>query len=162
MTYVTDTSPVRALHCLGRVDLLGDLYELVFVPPAVVGELGRATRTSPAIDVIQFPWLRIEAPRDLSRVKHAWPDLDAGETEAIALALELNATLLLIDERKGDRCARRLGLTTIGILGVLLEARRRSRVDAVLPLVDRLVAELDFFVSPALRREIALLADETP
>lgn len=50
--------------------------------------------------------------------------LDPGETEAIALAVEIGADLLLIDERKGRREAKLLGLRTTGLLGVLLEAKK--------------------------------------
>ena len=53
-----------------------------------------------------------------------------------------------------------VGLATIGVLGVLLEAKRRGLVDRVLPYVDRLVAELKFFVSPTVRQMVAELADE--
>jgi predicted nucleic acid-binding protein len=63
-----------------------------------------------------------------------------------------------MDERKGTDAARHLGLTTIGVLGVLLEAKRKSLIDQVLPCVDRRVAELRFFVSPALRRRLAQLS----
>mgnify|MGYP001767929126 CR=1 FL=1 len=61
-------------------------------------------------------------PRSVPCTIWDYSDLDGGESEAIALAIELSADLILIDERKGTEAARRLGLTTIGVLGVLLEA----------------------------------------
>jgi predicted nucleic acid-binding protein len=61
---------------------------------------------------------------------------------------------------EGTEVARRLGLATIGVLGVLLEAKRGCLIDRVLPGVDRLVLDLRFFVSPALRDRLAQLAGE--
>ena len=89
-------------------------------------------------------------------------DLDPGETEAIALALELHATLVLMDERKGTQAARALGLTTIGVFGLLLDAKRQGMVDALMPLVDRLSSDLRFFVSPVLRQRLIELSLEPP
>lgn len=76
------------------------------------------------------------------------------------MAIKLHADLPLMDERKGTATARRLGLTTIGVFGVLLETKRRGLIDQVLPHADRLVAELRFFVSPRLREQLAMLAGE--
>jgi predicted nucleic acid-binding protein len=86
--------------------------------------------------------------------------LEAGEIEAITLAIELRAQLLLMDERKGTEAARRLGLDTVGVFGVLLEAKRRALIDHVLPHVDRLVSELRFFASAPLLRKLSELAGE--
>ena len=58
---------------------------------------------------------------------------------------------LLSYNRYTDESARRLGLVTIGVFGVLLEAKRKALIDRVLPCVDRLVSELRFFVSPGPR-----------
>jgi predicted nucleic acid-binding protein len=55
------------------------------------------------------------------------------------------------------RCAP---CTTIGVLGILLEAKRRDLIERVLPHVDRLTSELRFFVSPTLRQQVARLAGE--
>lgn len=87
-------------------------------------------------------------------------DLDAGESEAIALAIELKAGLILMDERKGTDVARALGLATVGVVGVLLEAKRAGHLEAVMPLIDQLVTDLGFFVSRPLRERIARLAEE--
>ena len=82
------------------------------------------------------------------------------KSEALALAIELQADLLLIDERKGNDAAKRLGIATIGVFGVLLEAKKRSLIAGVLPLVDRLVKELKFYTSPNVRQRLADLANE--
>jgi hypothetical protein len=157
---ISDTSPIRALHYLGQVDLTRTLYGTVLLPPAVRDELRRPTRTSPAIDLSPYPWLVVRATQLPPAALGVPSDLDPGESEAIALAIESHANLLLVDERKATFAARQLGLDTVGVLGLLLEAKRAGLIPSVLPLVDRLVAGLDFFVSPALRTQIAALAKE--
>jgi predicted nucleic acid-binding protein len=157
---VSDASPLRALHHLGLLTLCRDLYGQVIVPTAVQRELGNATSHCAALEIADYTWFEVKAPTAVPRALGVPPDLDAGETEAIALALELHADLVLMDERKGTSAARQLGLATIGVFGVLLDGKRRGLIEAVIPLVDRLIAELNFFTSPAVRQRLAELAGE--
>lgn len=157
---VSDSSPIRALHHLGLLSLFRDLYGTVIVPKAVQAELRQPTTTCPALEITNYAWLEIRSAS--SRIgDFAVPaDLDPGESEAIVLAIELRADLVLIDERKATDAARALGLATVGTLGILVEAKRKQLIDRVLPCVDRLVSELRFFVSPTLRQRLAELAGE--
>jgi len=157
---ISDSSPIRALHHLGLLSLCHELYGTVIIPRAVEEELRKSTTTCPAIEITDYPHFKIHAAQTDPLSLGIPSDLDAGETEAIALAIELHADLLLMDERKGTDSARHLGLSTIGILGVLLEAKRQNRITQIMPLVDRLVSDLNFFVSVALRQKIAQLAGE--
>jgi predicted nucleic acid-binding protein len=157
---VSDASPLRALHHLELLTVCRELYGTVIVPTAVQRELRRATAHCPALEITDYAWFEVKAPTADPAALNIPEDLDAGETEAIALALEAHADLLLMDERKGTAAARQLGLATIGVFGVLLEAKRKGLIDAVLPHVDRLVAELKFFTSSAVRQRLAQLAGE--
>ena len=80
--------------------------------------------------------------------------IDEGESEAIALAIELNAELLLIDDREARREAVRRGLDFTGLLGVLREAKNRGLIQAVKPLLDELIAIAEFRVGEALYEQV--------
>jgi predicted nucleic acid-binding protein len=157
---ISDSSPIRALDHLGLLELAPKLYGEVIIPEAVQKELRSATSVCRAIEITDCPGFIIRSPNADPAALGVPLDLDAGETDAIALAIELRADLLLVDERKATAAARQLGLTTIGVFGLLLDAKRQGLVEALLPLVDRLVRDLRFFTSPALRQRLAELAGE--
>ena len=87
--------------------------------------------------------------------------LDPGESEAIALALDINADLLLIDERRGRAEANRLCIRITGLLGVLVEAKQRSLIPVVQPLMDDLIATSQFRVFQALYNQILAMVGES-
>ena len=92
---ISDTSPIRALAFLNRVDLLVTLFDQVLVPPAVDEELRSPPGDLPFVDVRQLAFARIQAPSDLRRVGELKRILDPGESEALALALELGVGTIL-------------------------------------------------------------------
>ena len=142
-----------------------------FSPPSTVklwsprrccGSLRRLPRF-PALDRPQLPFVRVASPADHARVDELELRLERGEAEAIALALELKATALLIDEARGRALAARLGLAVVGTLGVLRDARTAGLIAAVRPHVERLVQEINFFLDPDLVREfLAQLGESAP
>ena len=86
---VSDTSPIRALTHLGLLELLRDLFGQILVPPAVEAELKSPPSGLPAADVARLLFVHVQAPRDRSRVDYFLQSLDPGESEALALALEV-------------------------------------------------------------------------
>jgi len=87
-------------------------------------------------------------------------ELDDGEAEAIALAVELKADLILLDERKGRVIAARLGLRFIGLLGMLVEAKHRSLISAVRPIMNDLIGKAGFWIGQELYDYILQVAEE--
>jgi predicted nucleic acid-binding protein len=157
---VSDTSPIRALAHLNRVDLLPALFDQVLVPPAVDWELRSPPGDLPIVDVRQLAFARIRAPGDQQKVEELRRELDPGESEALALALETGVETILIDEAAGRAMAKRLGLSPIGVLGLLLRGKQRGLVTLVAPLLEQLEQDLGFFISKSLRAEVLRLAGE--
>src|SRR4051812_27170619 len=146
---VSDTSPTRALHHIAQLDLLHRLFGDV-VPPAVVSELLRPRGHFAPVDVTKYPFLSVRTPTDPSVAARFRNTLDAGEAEAIALAIELSASALLIDETAGRAAAAAAGIPYIGVLGVFSRAKRAGYIAQVRPLVDRLRGELKFRMNDSL------------
>ncbi len=126
--------------------------ELVEIDPPVPGTL----------EVQSAEWIQVKQVEGLEMVELLQNEvrLDPGESEAIALALELNADLLLIDERRGRAEADRLGLKITGLLGMLIEAKRKSLIIAVRPLLDSLIATAQFRLSSRLYQQILEITNE--
>jgi hypothetical protein len=135
---VVNTTPIIALSLINRLDLLQSLYAEVLIPPAVQAEVLVGGTSGVGIgDLRQATWIRVTPLQDPRRAD-LLSDLDRGEAEVIALAQELNAELVVIDERLARRHAKRLGFTLTGTLGVLLQAKAQGLVSAVAPLIDHL------------------------
>lgn len=86
----------------------------------------------------RFPWIVVVKPTDSARLGELQRDLDPGEAEAIALAIERKADLLLVDERRGRRTARASGVRVTGLLGVIAQAKRTGLIGEAKPVIDAL------------------------
>ncbi|MFP5270037.1 DUF3368 domain-containing protein [Coleofasciculus sp.] len=162
MIVVSDTSPLCNLALVNHLWLLEALYQTVIIPTLVAEELAAAN--NPAIPaILQLDWIQTRSSTDATIAHQLQRDrgLDAGEANAIALALELKADDLLIDERLGRREARQLGLSIIGILGILVTAKQRNLIPQVQPLMDALIHQAGFRVSPQLYQRVLNLANES-
>ena len=125
MIVIADTTPIITLMKLQRLDLLEKLFDTVIVPNAVYEELTSNSNYLTEVQmVVECPFLKRCAVSDRQSIKilREVVGLDAGESEAIALAEENNADLLIIDERKGRRIAKQMELKITGTIGILLQA----------------------------------------
>lgn len=155
MIVVSDTSPVLNLARIGRLGLLPSLYHQVLIPAAVYSELtGSRNDLPPAVDLASMPWLIVAAAADQNLVRELRGNLDRGEAEAIVLAIERRADLLLVDERRGRRFATAAGLTVTGLLGVVVKAKRAALIDLAKPVLDELVQVARFWIGPDLYEEV--------
>ena len=144
MIVVSDTSPLTALLTVGEERLLPLLFEQVVVPLAVRDEL---LRTHPVMP----DWLRVVSVKDTGQVVEYCQFVDVGEAEAIELALELHADRVLIDERKGRKLAIQEGVAVIGLLGVVLLAKRKALIPSARTLLLRLDQEAGMYLAPGIR-----------
>lgn len=118
------------------------------IPQAVYNEYLAVNKHARQQSLARSPWMHISHLRT-PEYTLTFSGLDMGEAEVLALAVELSARLVVIDERKGRRYAQRLGIPVTGTLGVLLAAKSRGLVDNVAPIIDILL-ENDFYLHPAL------------
>jgi predicted nucleic acid-binding protein len=161
MIVVSDTSPITNLALIGYVNLLQQLYGTVVIPQAVSQEIAAvAPRLAGTVSIQKLDWLEIRQATDSALVASLQLELDQGEAEAIALAIELKADLLLMDERRGRTIAARLGLTFVGLLGTLIDAKSAGLVPSVRPLLDNLITNAGFWVSQGLYDRVLQAAGE--
>jgi predicted nucleic acid-binding protein len=143
--------------------LLRSQFGEVRIPSAVHAELQRlrhATALRAIQDAIDAGWIRPCAVLQGKLVQSLAAMLDAGEAEAIALALELRAELILLDEKDGRRAAERAGLRVTGVLGILLRAKQQGAITQLKPEIEALRALARFYVSPGLRLRVLEAAGE--
>jgi len=135
MVVVADTSPINYLILIGQVELLNRLYTRILIPPAVLAELNHPLAPEPVQQWAGDPpkWLEVLRPNTSLTLAQ----LDLGESEAIALAVEMHAEALLVDELAGRQQAVRRGLRVAGTLSVLDEADKAGLVN-----FDQAIAQL--------------------
>lgn len=156
---VSDTSPLINLAAIGHLDLLRALYGTVHIPSAVHREITRFEEQPGAEAVQSLDWITSQACPRPHLATALREELDAGEAEAIALAVDAEA-LLLIDERDGRRAASRLGVSRLGLLGVLVKAKRKGHLTAVRPLLRALGQDAGFWMSDALHDRVLEMVNE--
>ena len=161
MIVVSNSSPIMNLAVVGQVHAFEQLYGKVYIPEAVWQELSVIGTGQPWAAVMPaLSWLEIRSVSNRSLVDLLLLELDRGEAGAISLAMELRADLLLIDERRGRTVASRLGLKFIGLLGAVVEGKRKGYVAAVKPILDDLMAQAGFWVSEHLYSRVLREAGE--
>jgi predicted nucleic acid-binding protein len=150
MQVISNSSCLIALSAIGQLELLKQLFGRITVPEAVAREVQSASLPS---------WIQTAicpANRTLEAIRL---DLGQGESEAIALALDLSADLIILDDKKARRAAKRLHLAVTGTVGITLLAKERQLIPLIQPVLDKLTATA-FHISPALYREALRLAAE--
>jgi len=144
MIVVSDTSAITALLQVGRAALLKELYGEILIPEAVREELAQTHTSLP-------PFLRCERALNANEVRRLGAEFDQGEAEAIVLAKERHADLLLMDELQGRRVALREGVPFIGLLGVLVQAKQNGCISSVRQLIEELETVADFRLSDEIK-----------
>lgn len=160
MTVVSNSSPLIALARIGQFELLRLLYQELLIPPAVRDEVVRfGEERIGAVELERAEWIQTVDIGDRTAVELLRERLDLGESEAIILAIETKAQLLLIDEARGRRVAQTQGLNHLGTVGILVLSKRRGLVEAVTPLLNDLIAA-GFRMNEELYRTALELAGE--
>jgi len=137
---VCNTSPQILLAKIGRLHLLQQLYREILIPVAVLEEV----RAKPGREAQQLKTLIEGGIYQLHKVagnvlSDIPAELGSGEREVIALAIEKQADLVILDDLEGRRIARERGLTVTGTIGLLVEARKRGLIPSIRGDLDRLI-----------------------
>lgn len=161
MIVISNTSPLTNLAAIDRFDLLRTLFSQVYVPTGVVDELSAGGGEWPgAAETKNADWIQIKQVGNRSLVDALRLDLDGGEAETIALALELEADLVLLDEQAGRFAAQHFKLNVMGVVGLLVRAKSKGLISEVRPLLDALRWQAGFYLSEPVYRHALVLSGE--
>ena len=140
---IADTSCLIVLSKIAKLPLLKELFQEIAITREVANEFGD-----------ELPeWIFILTLKDPIRKRILQLELDEGEASAIALGLEYNNSLLLIDERKGRQKATELGLKILGTLGVLVKAKEKGLITSLTVEIEKL-RQIEFRMSEVLINSI--------
>ena len=158
MVVVSDTTTITNLIHIGKLYLLNEIFQDIIIPEAVYLEISAVSDQKHIIDVAQ--WIKVENAENEELLNALLKILDAGEAEAISIALEREADVLIIDEQLGRSIAKKHKIRIIGLIGILIEAKNRMLIDRLKPLLDELIYEFGFRVSPKLYQQVIKMAQE--
>ena len=161
---IVDSSTLIHLSAIGRFPLLTDLFGRLTVTPAVwreVVEQGKDRTRIAALEAArEHGALEVREPANQPLVRSLRHDLDDGEAEVIALAVENPGSLALLDESDARRLATSFGIEKTGAIGVLIRAKLEGRIESLRPELDRLRTEAGFWIGEDLYQRVLQAAGE--
>ncbi|MEM7510377.1 MAG: DUF3368 domain-containing protein [Bacteroidota bacterium] len=146
---ITDASPLIALIKINKLEILDQLFDKILITDVVRDEV-RSNLPE---------WIKVSSNYNLEQKKLLELELDPGEASAISLALGMPNSLLIIDEKKGRKVAKRLGLKIIGTIGVVVKAKQQG----VIPTAKEVLEDLEksgLWISQELKEDILDLLEE--
>ncbi len=155
MRAVSNTTTLIAFLGLGRLSVLKELLGKVAIPRAVHDELHQ--KMVPPLE----EWAEVIEIRDRRAYGTYRRVLGPGESEALCLCQQIDADVILLDDRRARLVARQLSLKAVGTLGILLLAKKRGLIPSVRPEIERLEQEVRFRIAPHLREEVLRTAGES-
>ncbi|MFM8492256.1 MAG: DUF3368 domain-containing protein [Bacteroidota bacterium] len=138
---VSDTSCLIVLANIREIDLLNRVFGRILTTPEVADEFGESLPE----------WIEIRSPKNHKEIKRLESLVDIGEASAIALALELENSVIILDDYKARKIAERYGVQMIGTMGVLVKAKKLGIIEAVKPLIVK-IRETNFRISEDLEK----------
>jgi predicted nucleic acid-binding protein len=154
---VSDTSPIIALSSIDRLDLLHLLFDMVLIPFSVRDEvMGETLKTIGGLP----SFIRVEPVTMEFPVRFLKMNLHAGESEAIALALERGIPGIILDDKHARVIAADLGLKVIGTLGLFILAKRKGFLTEVRPIITQIIERVNFRIAPSVLNRALSLIDE--
>ena len=161
MTIVSDASSLGSLALIDYLWLLESIYGTVVISEVVARELATA-KNGRIQAVLSVSWVKVRVPPEsaIATIRQQGQQFDLGDTHTLALALQINADELLMNERRGRQVAQGLGLSVIGIFGIIIVAKQRALIPSVRRVMDTLVELAGFRISHRLYQKILKFVDE--
>jgi predicted nucleic acid-binding protein len=153
---ICDSSSLIHLSAIGRLGLLKDFYGTLAIPHAVWQEVVQQGLGRPGVQEVEMAlregWIEVRAVSNEPLLRSLKQDLDDGEAEVIALAVEHKAELVLLDETEARRIAAVFDLKKTGAVGILIRARLEGKIESLQTELDRLRTEGGFWIEERLYR----------
>lgn len=160
---VCNSSPIINLSKINKLDLIEKLYQKIIIPEEVFEELivkGHDKENIPAIQsLIDNNIIDVQRVNSNELVRALERDLDSGESATIALSVEINADLVILDERDARGTAEIYGLEKIGFIGILMRAKQEGFIDSVKKFLDQAI-ERGFWIDERLYQSILVEINE--
>ena len=162
---ISDSSTLIHLAGIGRLEILKQFYPIILIPPSVLKEvveegLGRPGNAE-VKEAINSGWIKIKAPTNDSVVRLLERELHEGEAETIALAIEINANVVFLDELEARRVANVYGLHKTGTIGILIRAKLEDKIASLREELDKLRDSTGFWIGDEIyRKALKAVAEE--
>jgi predicted nucleic acid-binding protein len=160
---ISNASPIINLAIIGRLKLLKTFWGKIYVPEAVWKEVViDGEDKNEVAEIKNSDWIIVEKVKDQNLVLLLMQNLDKGESEAIALAIEKNADIILLDETDAREAADIYKIEKTGVLGVLLLAKLRNEIPNLKQEIEKLKIKADFWLKDSLIQDVLKEAGEIP
>ena len=157
---VSNSSPLIHLAKMNQLDLLHEFFGEIAIPRAVYEEcITEGEKREEIVTIKNAEWLHSYTVVDKNLVTMLQSELDNGESEAIALALESRAHLILLDDAEAREKARLYHLKITGTLGILLRAKKEDKIQSFSDMIEQLL-ETGFWIDNALKRRLLVEVGE--
>ncbi|MDR3286234.1 MAG: DUF3368 domain-containing protein [Prevotellaceae bacterium] len=148
-TIISDTSCFIVLSKTGQLDLLHQLFGNITTTPEIVEEFGE-----------KLPdWIEIVAAKDIHKRHLFETQVDKGEASAMALAFEMENSLLIIDDYKARKLEHTLNIDYTGTIGIIILAKQKGIIDSIKPILAK-IKETNFHISAELELQALIQAKE--
>lgn len=148
-TIISDTSILILFDKINELQILNKVYTKVYITQEVADEYGEELPS----------WVKVKSVKNKIKQTEIENLVDLGEASVIALALEFEDALLLIDDKKGRKLAKNLNIKLSGTLGTILKAKHFEIIDRIKPLIKKLI-NINYRISNELVRKVLKKADE--
>jgi len=158
---VANSSVLIALSSIGKLNLLRDKYKNIIIPKAVWSEVVETSWGEPGSDEVRKAnWIEVLEIKDNNLFMAINESLDYGEAEAIVLAIELKADMILLDEKDARIIADRFNIVPLGTIGILIWAKKANKIESLKKELDKLKNEGNFRISPKVYHRALKAVDE--